>query len=358
MGSAARPRRRVHPVAWWLWAAGLATAASRTTDPLLLLLVVAVAALAVAYRQDPAAGRPLTGFLALALVAVGLRVVLTALLGGSGGTTVLLDLPRFALPDPLAGVALGGPVTLEAVAGAVATGLQLAAILVVTGAANALASPRRLLRHLPASLDDLGTTVVVGLSLAPQLVDDARRARAGAALRGRSTRGLRSVARLAVPTLDGALTRSLDLAASMESRGYGRRGSRARWAGPVTAAGLLAVVAGLYGLLDGSPGAWYGLPLLLAGLTGGVAALVAGSGADARTRYRPEPVGGAEVVVAAGGLVAAGALVALGDAPALHPSTSPLAMPSPPLVAVAAVALAGACALAAPEPPAAEEPTR
>ena len=28
--------RTLHPGAWWLWALGLATAASRTTNPLLL----------------------------------------------------------------------------------------------------------------------------------------------------------------------------------------------------------------------------------------------------------------------------------------------------------------------------------
>ena len=30
------PPRWLHPGAWWLWALGLATAASRTTNPLLL----------------------------------------------------------------------------------------------------------------------------------------------------------------------------------------------------------------------------------------------------------------------------------------------------------------------------------
>jgi len=35
--------RALHPGAWWLWALGLAAAASRTTNPLLLALVVAVA---------------------------------------------------------------------------------------------------------------------------------------------------------------------------------------------------------------------------------------------------------------------------------------------------------------------------
>src|SRR6185436_19367571 len=40
--------RALHPGAWWVWALGLATAASRTTNPFVLLLVVAVAGYVVA----------------------------------------------------------------------------------------------------------------------------------------------------------------------------------------------------------------------------------------------------------------------------------------------------------------------
>ena len=36
--------RELHPVAWWIWALGLATAASRTTNPLLLGSILAVVA--------------------------------------------------------------------------------------------------------------------------------------------------------------------------------------------------------------------------------------------------------------------------------------------------------------------------
>ena len=46
--------RALHPGAWWLWALGLATAASRTTNPLLLALILAVAGLVVASRRSDA----------------------------------------------------------------------------------------------------------------------------------------------------------------------------------------------------------------------------------------------------------------------------------------------------------------
>ena len=47
--------RSLHPGAWWLWALGLAAAASRTTNPLLLALILAVACLVVAAAARDAA---------------------------------------------------------------------------------------------------------------------------------------------------------------------------------------------------------------------------------------------------------------------------------------------------------------
>ena len=49
--------RWLHPGAWWLWALGLAAAATRTTNPLLLGLIVAVAAYVVAARRPTRPGR-------------------------------------------------------------------------------------------------------------------------------------------------------------------------------------------------------------------------------------------------------------------------------------------------------------
>ena len=46
--------RALHPGAWWIWALGLATAASRTTNPLLLALVLVVVAQVVAARRGEA----------------------------------------------------------------------------------------------------------------------------------------------------------------------------------------------------------------------------------------------------------------------------------------------------------------
>ena len=131
--------------------------------------------------------------------------------------------PGCPCPNGLPVLRIGGPVTLESLLYAVYDALRLAAILACLGAANALASPRRLLRYLPATLYDVGTAVVVGLTFAPQLLTDARAVRAARTLRGHDGHAACArLARLAVPVLETAFERSLGLAASMESRGYGR----------------------------------------------------------------------------------------------------------------------------------------
>ena len=62
---------RPHAVAWWLWAFGLAVAALRTTNPLLLGLLGAVIIVVAAARLPGAEARAtMRGFLLLAAVVV------------------------------------------------------------------------------------------------------------------------------------------------------------------------------------------------------------------------------------------------------------------------------------------------
>ena len=350
--------RLLHPAAWWGWAIGLAMAASRTTNPLLLALVVAVAGYVVASRRELGAASPFGAFLRLGLFVITLRVLFQALLGsGVPGHTVLLTLPEVPLPLGSSGVRLGGPVTLEGVLVAAYDGARLAAVLACIGAANALASPRRLLRYVPATLYEVGTALVVALTYAPQLVEDAQRVRAARRLRGHAGRGPRELARLAVPVLDSALERSLDLAASMESRGYGRsvhRDARTRRrATALTLAGLCGVVAGVYGLLDGGSAPLLGLPLLVAGSTAAAASLAVGARRDPRSRYRPDPWAAPEWIVLASGLAAGGlVLVAAQRAvPGIVLQTSPAVWPTLPALPTLGLLLGLLPAWLSPMPP-------
>lgn len=368
---AVRVPRMLHPGAWWVWAIGLGTAASRTTDPLLLALIVVVTGYVVAARRPATPwSRSYVVFLRIGLVVLGLRVVLFALLGSSPGGHVLVRLPEVPLPAWAAGVRLGGAVTLEGLLAATYDGLRLATLLVCVGAANALASPARLLKALPGALYEAGVAVTVALSFAPQAVASVGRVREARRLRGRPDRGIAGLRGLAVPVLEGALERSVDLAAAMDARGFGRRGSvpagRRRTTAALTTTGLLAVVASAYGVLQpGAPGL-LGLPMLVAGCALALAGLVVGSRAGGRSRYRPDPWRTPEWLVAAAGVAAVVGMALAGQG--LDPSTSPPEWPGLPLTALLGVLLAllpawtapplprPRAAVAVPAPPRAVEP--
>jgi energy-coupling factor transport system permease protein len=350
--------RAVHPGAWWLWALGLATAASRTTNPLVLLVVLAVAGHVVSARRSHAPwARSFAVFLKLGLVVVAIRVVAQVLFGAAAPGTELVTLPEVPLPDWAAGVTLGGTITWEALAAAVTDGLRLATVLACIGAANALANPKRLLASLPAALYELGVAVVVALSFAPSLVTSVGRIRAARRLRGRPDRGVRSLVSVAMPVLEDALERSLALAAAMDSRGYGRRTAvpttTRRLTAGLTLVGLVGISVGVYGLLDGTGPAALGVPMLLAGLGAAGAGLAVAGRRTGRTRYRPDPWRLPEWVTAGAGVAAAAATIAGGllDPAALAPSLVPLRELPLPWLPIAGLLVALLPAWLTPVPP-------
>ncbi|MGK5642932.1 energy-coupling factor transporter transmembrane component T, partial [Streptomyces sp. URMC 126] len=268
----------LHPGAWWIWALGLAAAASRTTNPLLLALLLAVAGYVVAVRRTDAPwARSYGAFLKLGLFVIGIRLLFAFFLGSRiPGTHTVVVLPEVPLPDWARGVRLGGRVTAEGLLFALYDALRLAVLLVCVGAANALANPARLLKSLPGALYEAGVAVVVAMTFAPNLVADVQRVRAARRLRGRPDRGFAGLLQVGLPVLEGALERSVALAAAMDARGYGRTArvpsAVRRTTAVLTLGGLLGVCAGTYGLLA-DEGAEYGTPLLLAGVVAALAGL-------------------------------------------------------------------------------------
>ncbi|MDH6138967.1 MULTISPECIES: energy-coupling factor transporter transmembrane component T [Kitasatospora] len=349
--------RPLHPGAWWLWALGLAAAASRSTNPLLLLLIMASAALVVAARRTEAPwARSYAGFLRVALAVLALRLVFTLLLGSPvAGSHTILTLPQLPLPAWAQGVRIGGRVTLEGLLFTLYDALRLAAVLVCVGAANALASPARLLRLLPGALYEVGVAVVVALSFAPNLLADVQRLRAARRLRGRPDRGVRSMLSVGLPVLESALERSIALAAAMDTRGFGRTRPVSRALARATTActvlGLLGLCAAVFGLLGSDGGGW-ALPALLAGLALTATGLALGSRRTVRTRYRPEGWSWPEWLVAGSGLAAAAVVTVLSvrDPAPFTPTVVPPTAPVLPLFAALAVLLALLPAIAAPRP--------
>ena len=299
--------RDLHPGAWWIWAIGLAVAASRTINPWLLLTIIAVASYVVVARRSEAPwALAFRMYLYLGLLVVVLRVVFRILFGGGGGDTIVLGLPEIPLPDWAAGVQLLGHVSLESILGALYDGLRLAAMIICLGAANALANPKRLLKAMPPALYEVGTAVVVALSVFPQLAESVLRVRRARKLRGRDSRRLDLVRTVAVPVLEDALDRSLRLAAAMDARGYGRTGSAGRRqrlaSGSLLIGGLSGICVGAYASQDLTMTRGVAFGALTAGCLlafGGIA--LAGRTAR-RTRYRPDRWRTAELVTAGSGI--------------------------------------------------------
>ncbi|WP_097946821.1 energy-coupling factor transporter transmembrane component T [Streptomyces sp. ms115] len=351
--------RTLHPVAWWIWALALATAVSRTNNPLLLFLVLAVLGYVITVRRTEAPwARGFKYYLYLALTVVAIRVVFRAVFatGMTPDDHYLFSLPHIPTPDWYAGIQLGGPVSLEALLSAATDGLRLACMLCCIGAANTLANPKRALRVLPGALYELGVAVTVSISVAPQLVQSVQRVARARRLRAGRTKGLKALRGIVVPVLEDALERSLRLAAAMDSRGYGRAGSATprsrRLTGALMLLGMCGLCAGAYGLLDPSAPTLLGLPALAAGSVLCLAGLRLGGRRVTRTTYRPDPWRFAEWAVASCGVLSAVLLfVNVGYDPAeLNPSIYPLSWPTLPLVPAAAILLAGAAGFLAPPP--------
>ncbi len=295
-----------HPLAWWAWAAGCAVAASRVGNPaVLVLLLLAVVLVALARRPAGPWRRALEAGLVLGAVVVAVRTGFYVLLGLPDSSPVLLTLPTVDLPW-FTNVSLLGQVHLAGLVQAAVAGFALAVLIVTVGAVNSVASPRRALRSLPASLHHLGSAAVIAVSAAPQLLTAARRVRRAQRLRGQPARGLRGLAATLIPVLAGALDQALDLAASMDSRGYARaqRGG-SRLVGAALIVALLAAAAGGYGLLAATGATTLSAVLLAVGLVLAVGASVLAGASVRRTRYRPEPWGWPETVITTCGVLAA-----------------------------------------------------
>jgi energy-coupling factor transport system permease protein len=359
--SAVPHRRALHPLAWWIWSAALAICAMQTfsPNPFLLLLIVAVVCFVVATCRSSAPwSRSIGFFLTLGVVAIVIRVLIEIAFGQRGiPGHVLFTLPRVPLPHWAAGVSIGGAVTLESVLNSAVLGLQIAVILVCFGAANSLTSPYRLLRCLPAVLYETGVAVTVALAFTPELVQSIVLVRQARRLRGHPTGGLRGIRGVAVPVLESALDRSLQLATSMDSRGYGRRtdvsSASRRIATTATVGGLLVTAIGLYGVASAGSVGGLGLPLVAVGVVTAGAGLAVSGRRNTRSRYRPDPWRRPEWLVMASGLAA---LASISIANALNVagltvSFHPLALPNLPILPVVGILVAITPAFVVPKPP-------
>lgn len=335
------PGRWLHPGAWWLWALGMATAASQTSNPLVLLGLVAVAATVVAARRPATPwARSFRVFLLLGAIVILIRVLTQMVFGAPSGGLVLFTLPQVALPDFLAGIRLGGAVTTSTLLIGFYEGLRLATLLACLGAASSLAAPSRMLKSVPAALYEVGVAIVVTLTLVPQLLTDLARVRRAQRLRGRLSSGIHGWWSSAFPVINGSLERSVALAAAMDSKGYGRTAAVPRTVRVLSQAflllGLLGVLIGIYGLLSGGAISTLGPWFAVGGTAVAIGGLWLAGRRGLRTHYRPDPWAMPEWIVAAAGVAVAISFIVIGSQvdTALITSASPAQWPilTPPIV--------------------------
>ncbi len=304
--------RDLHPGAWWLWAIGLAAAASFTLNPVVLLLIWAVLTLVVVARRSEAPwALSFRLYVYLAIFIVVLRVLFRIVFGTAAteADVVVFHLAEIPLPEAARGIQLLGDVTVTALLSGFYDGLRLATIVLCVGAANALANPKRLLKSVPPALYEVGTAIVVSLTIFPQLAESVQRVNRARKLRGTPKRGIGVLRRVMVPVLEDALERSLTLAMGMDARGYGRSGratqrERLR-TGLLMLFALFALCVGVYAYLDATAPRVLAVGGLGVGTVAAAVSLWSAGRRVERTRYRPDRWRWPEVVTVVSGLAVA-----------------------------------------------------
>ena len=317
----------LHPGAWWFFGLGILIGTSQVANPLLNLVTIAALSFVVALRRPLGRfGNPFVTSLKVGVVLIALRLLLAVAFGARTSGVVLVRLPEIVLPDWLAGVSLGGPVTSTLLVQAFCLGLSLATVLAIFGACSTLAPPERLLQSLPRAMYEVGLSLAIALAFLPELVASARALKAARRLRGRPTNGIAGLRGTFVPILEGALERSITLAASMDARGFGRTAREGkRLIGQVVAlCGLGAIIFGGAGLLAGAPPVPLWAVLLVLGTVGLVIALHLRSAVLLRTAFEAQSFTFRSLLI---GLLGAFAGIGLLVAGRLHPGV--LDVPAP-----------------------------
>ena len=140
------------------------------------------------------------------------------------------------LTCPPAGRLSAGPITREALLYGLAGGLALMTLLLVFAVFNVAVDQARLLRMTPGFVYQLGVVTAIAVAFVPQMVASWQAIREAQQVRGHRVRGLRDLLPLIMPLLVTALERAMQLAESMEARGFGgqaRAASTATYAEPV-----------------------------------------------------------------------------------------------------------------------------
>ena len=307
---------RIQPATWWLIGFAFAISAAAVHSIVLLFFISAVAvALILAFRQPAPWAQSLRFYLWLAalvvIVRIGFRVIFSY---ADPSDAVIINLPPLGIElGALGSIHLLGPLTMPTLQAALVDGMRLAAIILSVGMANTLANPRKLLKATPGALYEVATAISVAINLAPQLIDSLHRVRRARLLRGRSQR-VSAFTGTVIPVLEETIERSLNLAASMDARGFGRRGQQTKLqrglARGASVASIVFELVGCYLLLATVGMTGIAVALIAIGVALTIVALRLSSLGSVRTRFKPQRFGWIDwlLVALASTLVAASLL--------------------------------------------------
>lgn len=181
-----------------------------TTNPAYKVLVLAAALSALAAGVGLARARGLLFGVAL----ISAFALLLNFVSAHLGSTVL-----FSLPPEIPG--LGGPYTLEALAYGASGGITIATAILAAAPLSLMLRTYEVMDALPASLSRTGAAIAASLNLVPTVATSFAEVGEAQRLRGWRPRGPRSWAEIVVPVVLTSVEGSIQLAESMEARGFG-----------------------------------------------------------------------------------------------------------------------------------------
>ena len=338
-----------HTWSWVIWLVAAAVPAFTLRNPLYLALVLAAAGLVYfSLGRTSAIGRSWGSFARIGLFLFVLAIPINALSIHTGAIVL------FRLPESWP--VIGGPITLEAIIAGAVSGLALFTILMVFATFNAVVDHYQLLRATPAFLFQAGVVISIAITFVPQMVLSAKEIREAQRIRGHRFRGIRDLLPLIMPLLASSLERAIQLAETMEARGFGgavepmpRNRALMIQVGGLVA--LIFLLAGLFVTAYFESRVW-GWAIIGLGVVGLLATFRIQSGRVRQTRYRRMAWHHGDVIVVAACILAVGVFVGARTAvpEALYYSPYPPNALWPPFqpVAGAALLLLAAPALVAP----------
>jgi len=240
------------------WSAACLFIALFTTNPAYKFLVLAAAFTTLAASVGIRRLRRLV----LAVAFVASFDALLNFVSAHLGSTVLVALPLWV-------PALGGPYTLEALAFGINGALTIAAAIFAAAPFSLVLEAHEVLDALPPALSRSGAAIAASMNLVPSISRSFSEVAEAQRVRGWRPRGPRSWADVVVPVVLTSAEGSIQLAESMEARGFGagprtaferRRLGSADWL--LIAASVLAVVIFVWAHSVGAMSDWYAYPSL------------------------------------------------------------------------------------------------